>query len=487
MTFEQEIILLLSSQCSLIYVVTDEEKRLENIIQNISTKLFKCPIYSWDFINGYTQIPSNQLKASKNPIEAIETIEKLNSKTPKIFLLKDYHTFLNDINITRKIKNIIEWLKTSESYIIISANSIEIPNTLKEYINLIHLPLPNIQEIELELNRLLKLSNKNENKQIKILKSAYKGFSINKIRESLSYIIVSGISLNNSIQLIEKEKRKIIQQTDILDFYPSTYNLKDLGGFNNLKTWLQKRKYAFSEKAQNYGLPSPKGILLVGIQGTGKSLSAKAIAKEWNVPLLRLDIGKIFAGIIGESEIRTRKAIEISERCSPCILWIDEIDKAFTKMNSSNDSGTTNRVLGSFLTWLSEKNSQVFIVATSNSLSSLPSEIIRKGRFDEIFFLDLPSLVERQEIFKIHLKRIRPITWKNYNIKELSKITQQFSGAEIEQAIIEAMYSGFHENREFTTLDIINCIKESIPLAFTDKKNIEILQDLVNSGKVKLA
>ena len=283
------------------------------------------------------------------------------------------------------------------------------------------------------------------------------------------------------------KKKRIIQQTDILDFCSSTKDLTDLGGFKNLKLWLQKRKYAFSQKAQNYGLPNPKGVLLVGIQGTGKSLSAKAISKEWQLPLLKLDIGKIFAGIVGESEIRIRKAIEISEQCSPCILWIDEIDKAFTKINYSTDSGTTNRVLGSFLTWLSEKNSKVFIVATSNSLSNLPSEIIRKGRFDEIFFLNLPQLEERTEIFKIHLKKIRPLTWNNYDINQLSEITHQFSGAEIEQVIIEAMYNGFYENREFTTLDIINCINDAIPLAFTDEENINYLQNYMKSGRVRIA
>nr|QCI03981.1 hypothetical protein [Antithamnionella ternifolia] len=487
MNFEQEIILLLSSQSSFVYIVTDEEQRLEYIMENISQKIFKSSIYCWDFISGYTQIPNTQYKAIKNPMQALEVIEKLNSETPKLFLLKDYNNFLNDISIIRKIKNITEWLKTSNSYIIISANLVLIPENLREYINLIDLPLPNTQEIEIELNRLINIKNNKKSQYIELLKIAYKGFSINKIRQSLSQIIISGISFENSIKQIEIEKKRIIQQTDILDFYPSLYNLKDLGGFKYLKLWLKKRQYSFSKKAKNYGLPNPKGILLVGIQGTGKSLSAKAISQEWNLPLLKLDIGKIFAGIVGESEIRIRKAIDISEQCSPCILWIDEIDKAFNKNNYSSDSGTTNRVLGSFLTWLSEKESQVFIVATSNSLSNLPSEIIRKGRFDEIFFLDLPTLEERNEIFKIHLKKIRPLTWKQYNINKLSEITNEFSGAEIEQVIIEAMYNGFYENREFTTLDIIKCINQAIPLAFTDQDNINKLKSWVNSGKVKIA
>lgn len=234
-------------------------------------------------------------------------------------------------------------------------------------------------------------------------------------------------------------------------------------------------------------MPYPKGILLVGIQGTGKSLSAKAISTEWKLPLFKLDIGKIFAGIIGESEQRIRKAIELSEKCAPCIIWIDEIDKAFTRQNNFNDSGTTNRVMGSLLTWLAEKNKEIFIVATANNLLDLPPELMRKGRFDEIFFLDLPTFTERLQIFQIHLLKIRPLTWFNYDIKYFSKITEGFSGAEIEQIIIEAMYNGFHQNREFTSKDIIESSKTLVPLSFTYKEQISQLQEWAYSGKIRIA
>nr|YP_009300440.1 AAA domain-containing protein Ycf46 [Campylaephora sungminbooi]AKU47359.1 AAA domain-containing protein Ycf46 [Campylaephora sungminbooi]ALN11806.1 AAA domain-containing protein Ycf46 [Campylaephora sungminbooi] len=487
MTFEKELILLISSKSSIIYIITDEEQRLEHVLNLISEKIFTKSIYSWDFINGYIGNPNQNKKALKNPIEALEIIENHQSKTPNFFLLKDYHYFLNDSSIMRKIKNITALLKNTNNYIIISANSNQIPNSLYEYINVIYFPLPNYKEIMMEIRKIFQIAKINNTEYITILSNAYKGFSINKIKESLSRILMSQISIKKSIKQIENEKRKIIQQTNILDFYPSKYKLEEIGGLYNLKDWLKKRQYSFSEQAQTYGLNNPKGLLLVGIQGTGKSLSAKAISQEWNMPLLKLDIGKIFASLMGESEIRMRQAIEISEKCAPCILWIDEIDKAFNKNISNNDSNTNNRVLGSLLTWLAEKRTNVFVVATTNTLVGLPTEIIRKGRFDEIFFLDLPKYQERIQILTIHLRKVRPLTWFKYDIEYLSKITNKFSGAEIEQSITDAMYNSFYEEREFTTQDIVDSINQIVPIAFIDEKNILKLQEWAYSGKIRIA
>nr|YP_010865373.1 hypothetical protein QQR83_pgp001 [Campylaephora boydenii]WGT74055.1 hypothetical protein [Campylaephora boydenii] len=487
MTFEKELILLISSKSSIIYIISDEEQRLEYALNLISEKIFTKSIYSWDFINGYISNPNHNKKAFKNPIEALEVIENHQSNTPNFFLLKDYHYFLNDSSVMRKIKNMAAVLKNTNNYIIISANSNQIPHSLYEYINVIYFPLPNHKEIMVEIKKICQIAQINNIEYITTLSNAYKGFSINKIKESLSRIIISQISIDKSIKQIENEKRNIIQQTNILDFYPSKYKLEEIGGLYNLKDWLKKRQSSFSEQAQTYGLNNPKGLLLVGVQGTGKSLSAKAISQEWKIPLLKLDIGKIFASLMGESEIRIRQAIEMSEKCAPCILWIDEIDKAFNKNTSQNDSNTNSRVLGSLLTWLAEKRTNVFVVATTNTLLGLPTEIIRKGRFDEIFFLDLPKYQERIQILTIHLKKVRPLTWFKYDIEYLSKITHTFSGAEIEQCIIDAMYNSFYEKREFTTQDIVHSINQIVPIAFIDEKNILRLQEWAYSGKIRIA
>jgi SpoVK/Ycf46/Vps4 family AAA+-type ATPase len=226
---------------------------------------------------------------------------------------------------------------------------------------------------------------------------------------------------------------------------------------------------------------------LVGIQGTGKSLTAKTIASEWNLPLLRLDIGRLFGGIVGESESRVRQMINLAEALSPCILWIDEIDKAFSEQTQNTDSGTTNRVLGTFLIWLSEKTSQVFVVATANNLSMLPLELLRKGRFDEIFFIDLPILEEREKIFQVFLKRLRPNNLNLFDLTKLASESSGFSGAEMEQAIIEGMHIAFNDKREFTTEDILVGLKQIIPLSQMESERMQELQNWVLSGRIRLA
>jgi SpoVK/Ycf46/Vps4 family AAA+-type ATPase len=223
------------------------------------------------------------------------------------------------------------------------------------------------------------------------------------------------------------------------------------------------------------------------VQGTGKSLTAKALANEWNLPLLRVDIGKLFGGIVGESESRMRQMIQLAEAMSPCILWIDEIDKALSGIESRGDGGTASRVLATFITWLAEKTSSVFVVATANNIQALPPELLRKGRFDEIFFLGLPNDQEKELIFKVHISRLRAKSWQNYDIQVLSKKAKNFSGAEIEESIIEAMHVAFSENREFLTEDILRVIDQSVPLAYINKEKIDALQDWASSGRIRLA
>jgi SpoVK/Ycf46/Vps4 family AAA+-type ATPase len=250
---------------------------------------------------------------------------------------------------------------------------------------------------------------------------------------------------------------------------------------------LKKRKIAFGIQASNYGLPTPRGLLLIGIQGTGKSLTAKAIATEWQLPLLKLDVGKLFGGLVGESESRLRQMIQVAETLSPCILWIDEIDKAFNNLDSKGDSGTSSRMLGTFISWLSEKTKPVFVVATANNVELLPLEIIRKGRFDEIFFLELPKKKEREEIFKIHIQEFRPNNWKSFDYFTLATLSESFSGAEIRQSIIDGMYEAFYEEREFTTIDICKALKQVIPLAQLQTNQMLKLQNWASSGQIRLA
>ena len=491
MKFNDELNLLLKSRYPILYVDTIEEERVEYVIRkNIKTNLNRS-VYTWDFVDGYTNNPNNEGFGKRNPLQALELIEKLNSETPAIFLLKDFNKFFNDLTISRKLRNISRVLKLQPKTIIIIGSESNIPKELMDLITILQFQLPDIEEINTELIRLIKALNLNIGKKTELfdsLSSSCQGLSLERIRRVLSRIIATYKKIDkNSILILLNEKKQIISQTEILEYWTTKENIDNLGGLKVLKEWLKKRQSAFSTQAQIYGLPTPRGLLLLGIQGTGKSLTAKAIADKWKLPLLKLDVGRLFGGIIGESESRLRKMIEITETISPCILWIDEIDKAFSNNDSRGDSGTSNRVFATFISWLSEKTKPVFIIATANNIDNLPLEILRKGRFDEIFFLDLPEEEERKDIFKIHLKNFRPNSWKTYNYEKLAELSKSFSGAEIRQTIIEAMHQAFYEKREFTTVDICEAINNLIPLANLQSDQMKKLKNLAFSGQIRSA
>jgi len=489
MNFKDELTLLLTARYPLIYINTIEEDRVEYIIRkSIKTNLNRS-IYSWDFVDGYTNNPNNEGFAKRNPLQALELVERLTSETPALFLLKDFNRFLTDISISRKLKNISRLLKLQPKTIIIIASELSIPRELQDLITVINFYLPVENEIEQELTRLINSLNIQIDPEIlENLTRVCQGLSLERIRRVLSKIIATYKTIDeNSISILLSEKKQIISQTEILEYWSSDENIQKIGGVDNLKDWLRKRKTSFGIQASNYGLPTPRGLLLIGIQGTGKSLTAKAVATEWQLPLLKLDVGKLFGGIVGESESRLRQTIALAETLSPCILWIDEIDKAFTVNDSRSDSGTSNRVLATFISWLSEKTKPVFVVATANNVDLLPLEIIRKGRFDEIFFLDLPRKHEREEIFKIHMQEFRPKTWMLFDYVKLSKLSESFSGAELRQSIIEGMYHAFYEEREFTTEDICRALKELIPLAQLENNQTLKLQNWAVSGRIRSA
>jgi SpoVK/Ycf46/Vps4 family AAA+-type ATPase len=489
MKFNEELTLFLKARYPIIYINTIEEDRIEYVIRkNIKTNLNRS-IYSWDFVDGYTNNPNNEGFAKRNPLQALELIERLNSETPALFILKDFNRFLTDLSISRKLRNISRILKLQPKTIIIIGSELNIPIELQDLITVLQFQLPLESEINQELERLINSLNiKLEPQLFESLSRACQGLSLERIRRVLSKIIATYKTIDtNSIAVLLSEKKQIISQTEILEYWSVTKKIIDLGGLDNLKDWLKKRKTAFGVQALNYGLPTPRGLLLVGIQGTGKSLTAKAIGNDWQLPLLKLDVGKLFGGIVGESESRLRQMINVSETISPCILWIDEIDKAFSNVESKGDSGTSNRVLATFISWLSEKTKPVFVIATANNIDLLPLEIIRKGRFDEIFFLDLPIKKEREEIFKIHLKEFRPNTFQVFDYSKLAELSESFSGAEIRQSIIDGMYHAFYEKREFTTDDICMAIEEIIPLASLENDQMLKLQDWASSGRIRLA
>ncbi len=489
MSFSEEFELLLRACYPLIYIPTAEEERLESAITNSAKQVGNRTVYIWDFVDGYQDNPNNEGVGQRNPLQALEFIEKLPAKVPGVFILRDFHRFLEDISISRKLRNLARKLKSQPKTLVIISPQVEIPAELTEVLTVIDFPLPTGTEIKAEVQRLLASTGQSlSDKLLDELVRSAQGLSLERIRRVFTRCLAShGKIETEDVELILEEKRQSIRQTQILDFYPATEQISDIGGLDNLKDWLLRRGSAFSERARTYGLPHPRGLLLVGIQGTGKSLTAKAISHHWHLPLLRLDVGRLFGGLVGESESRTRQMISLAEALAPCVLWIDEIDKAFAGFDGRGDSGTTSRVFGTFINWLADKKSSVFVVATANNIQSLPPEMLRKGRFDEIFFVGLPCQEEREAIFSVHLSRLRPHNLKNYDLKRLAYETPDFSGAEIEQTLIEAMHIGFSQNRDFTLDDILEAASQIIPLARTAQEQIQFLQDWAAAGKARLA
>lgn len=494
MNFEAHLNLTLRARYPLIYIPSAEEERVEGVITNVGKSLGRS-IFVWDFVEGYESNPTDIGQGKRNPLQALEFVDKI----PKgaVFILRDFDRFLDDVAIARKLKNLARKLKSESKNIVVLASQINIPDNLSEFFAILEFPLPNPDELRSEIEQIIRSLNSSNNPQnnlqmdksaINDLVRAGQGLSLERIRRVLAKAIAENGQLRpEDVELILEEKRQSIRQTQILEFYPSTTEISDIGGLDNLKEWLLRRGSAFSDRARKYGLPHPRGLLLAGIQGTGKSLTAKAISHHWHLPLLRLDVGRLFAGLVGESESRTRQMIQLAEALSPCVLWIDEIDKAFSGLEGRGDSGTTNRVFGTFLTWMAEKTSPVFVVATANNIRTLPPELLRKGRFDEVFFVGLPNQEERSQIFSVHLNKYRPHNIRAYDIERLAYETPDFSGAEIEQGIIEAMHIGFSQNRDFSTDDILEAASQIVPLAQTAQQEIQVLQEWAASGKARLA
>jgi SpoVK/Ycf46/Vps4 family AAA+-type ATPase len=312
------------------------------------------------------------------------------------------------------------------------------------------------------------------------------GLTFNEAENAFARAIITDNALGpGDVERVLSEKKQIIRKSGILDYFHTEEDIGSVGGLDNLKAWLEKRALAFTRKAKDFGLPEPKGILLAGVQGCGKSLTAKAVSNLWQIPLLRFDVGRVFSGVVGSSEENMRKAIKTAESIAPVILWVDEIEKSLSGVQSSSfsDAGTSARVFGTFITWLQEKTAPVFVIATANNIDLLPPELLRKGRFDEIFFIDLPNQSERIEIFRIHLMK-RKRNPGNFDLEALASASGNFSGAEIEQAVISALFDAFVDNRDLLTGDVEKSIRATVPLATTMSDKVRNLRQWAETRTV---
>ncbi len=491
MNFESEVETLIRARYPILYVVTSEETRAQNVVMAIAARRQK-KVFEWSYSTGIVpagasiQSQKHRNAATKDPLVALDQV--IDQVEPAIFVFKDFHPFLtkNNFAVIRKLKDIALHLKNSFKTIILISPTMEIPSELDKEVTVLNFPLPTREDLRLLLDGIVEdvknvaeVSVDLDDAGRERLLQAALGLTWNEAENVFAKIIVKDSRLSGQdVHEVFAEKQQIIRKSGLLEYYEASETFSQVGGLGVLKDWLLKRAVAFTEQARAFGLPPPKGVLLLGVQGCGKSLCAKAVSSLWQLPLLRFDMGRMFNSLVGSSEENVRKAISVAESVAPAILWVDEIDKAFAGVQGSGgtDGGTTARVFGTFLTWLSEKTSPVFVVATANDITQLPPELLRKGRLDDIFFVDLPAEDERTEIFRIHLAR-RGRQPENFDVKALVGASGNFSGAEIEEAIISALYDAFYAQRDLTTEDVLETLHQTVPLSKTMDEHLNRLRN----------
>jgi len=482
---EIELELLIRARYPLIYVVSWEEKRVMDEIDRFAEKRDK-KVYVWTITNGLVRHHKgigDAMEGKQNTKDPIKVLGEIRSfEEPVIVVLKDYHPYMKDPTVVRGLRDLAAYGYDTATSIILLSPTLNLPLDLEKDITIVDFPLPGAENLKQLCRMIAKDVKDNPNLKVDLspesvdrIVEAATGLTWTEAEGVLAKVLVdTGQLTADEAPLIYSEKRQIIRKTGILEYIDANEQMSNVGGLRKLKRWLEKRRLAFSNEARQYGLPVPKGVLFVGVQGCGKSLCAKAVSNLWSLPVLRLDLGCLFSSFIGSSEQNVRRAISVAESVSPVILWIDELDKGFSGIQSSNfsDSGTTARVLGTIITWMQEKEAAVFVIATANEVELLPPELLRKGRFDEIFFVDLPSAEERCEILAIHLKK-RGRDPARFDLERLAEVAEGFSGSEILQALISALYDAFEKRNDITTEGIVQAMKDTYPLSVTMREAIE--------------
>ncbi len=456
-----------------IYLVSPEEQRVEaemkQVVESINATQPKGEEFQlcfWSVVDGIVNVTTKQQRDANDPLELLQALSEEKERT--VFLLKDFHLFLEEANpiVLRKLKDVLFEAKTKQKPIVIAGCRLVLPSELEREITVVEFSLPGKDVLKrvlhgvVESAGLKRLDAENEERVI----DAAGGLTTIEAENAFALSFVQTRTIDAAV--VSREKAQAVKKNGLLEIIETTESLDSIGGLDCLKQWLVQRRGAFSKRAVEYGLPAPKGVLILGIPGTGKSLTAKATATVFGVPLLKLDVGRIFGGLVGQSESNLRSVMQTAEAIAPCVLWLDEIEKGFSgaKSSGASDGGTSARVLGSFLNWMQEKRSPVFVVATANDVSQLPPEMLRKGRFDEIWFVDLPCPTEREVIWNIQITR-HGRNPKDFDCVQLARATEGFTGSEIENAFVDSLYVAFAESQEPTDLDIARVLTDYVPLS----------------------
>ena len=499
---QEELEVLIRARYPVIYVVSWEEERVERCLREIAEKREKN-LFVWTVTQGIVRsgVEPQQTKMGSgntaDPLAALDAV--IQQVQPAIYLFKDFHRFTVDdrcnLTVIRRLRDVAYHLRDTYKSLVIVAPSLTNLAGVGQRRDGDRVRPAEDRGFRPLLDRIIDDVKDSPHVQINLdadarerLLHAAGGLTLKEAENVFAKTLVLNGKLNaDDVSVIFSEKQQIIKKSGLLEYYEATENFGQVAGLDNLKQWLVKRSIAFTDRAARFGLSSPRGVMLLGVQGCGKSLCAKAVASLWNLPLLRFDVGQMFSSLVGSSEENVRRAIQTAESVAPAILWVDEIDKALagSAASASSDGGTSSRVFGTLLTWLSDKTSPVFVICTANDISHLPPELLRKGRLDEIFFVDLPSDNERMEILRIHLKK-RSRDPAKFDLPALARASEGFSGAEIEEAIISALFDAFSQQEELSTELIGKNLAETVPLSKTMNEEMSRLRSWA-SGRARPA
>lgn len=486
MTTYEELELALRARVPLLALVTPEERRaVERLLQPLAREWREGRLFAWTTTQGYQALDCGEggepaTFAAPDPLSALDVVAGYEHAA--LFVLKDFHHYLDNAALLRKLRDLAQFLPPTGKQVVFLGPRFRVPEDVEKEIQVIDYPPPGLDELAELLDSLVEELGEDAIRLTpevgeRLLKAAL-GLTLAEAEGVMAKALVRDGALTEAgVDLVLAEKKQIVRRSGLLEYYEAAEELEDVGGLGTLKEWLRRRRQAFTEDAREYGLPVPRGVLMLGVQGCGKSLVAKAVSREWQMPLLRMDVGRIFGKFIGESEAAIRSAIRTAEAVAPSILWIDEIEKGFAGATvEAHDTGVGARVLGTFLTWLQEKQKPVFVVATANQIRNLPPELLRKGRFDELFFVDIPSPEEREEILAVHLRRRRRDPGA-FDLSALSRKTEGFTGAEIEQVVNEALHAAYADSRRpLAQEDLERAAGEVIPIAVTMKEQIAAMR-----------
>lgn len=504
----RDIQTLILSFHPLIVIETVEEERVQSLLQAVAQEM-KLQLFEWSITQGLTRSPgaggdrwvnecalpgtqrSPAFEGTTEPLDVLQYLQETSQKG--IFWLKDLSNYLDDARLARQLREVSHQFSLQRSAIVLSGDDIKLPSAIAHDAVYIDLKLPGrdelfqlVSDVVRSLQTCNQIQVELQEQEMQTLVQALTGMTLRQARQIITYVTLDDGKLGpHDIPKVVERKARVIRESGVLEYLPIDDRSLNLGGFAGLKQWLAHARIGFSAQAQALNLKPPKGILIVGIQGCGKSLAAKVIARAWKLPLLKLDTGRLYDKYVGESEKNFRQAIALAESMAPAVLWIDEIEKSIGTSQGEGDGGLSQRLFGSFLTWMQEKSQDVFVVATANDISQLPPELLRKGRFDEIFFVDLPNASERTTIWQIHLMQHKQ-TPDRFDLAALVSASDGFSGAEIEQLIIVALYRSLYLKKPLDTALLLEGIKATIPLSIARREDLQQLRAIAHERFVSV-